>query len=172
MALLVILAVLFLVLRAKGENGAQRSDAPYQIRWAALSMQETGDLDRAIGPQGEVSRFAIMPALWARFARAGDSPTNQWQALGVAMRIQALRAGDFARRCGRLPNDLEWVLLWKCPGHLLRNIQHPTSNAQHPGKWQQARLVVNLMGRPQIAQRGADCGNKSAGIGEICGGSK
>src|ERR1700722_2135395 len=33
-------------------------------RWAALSMIESGDDDRAVGSLGEISRYQIRPYLW------------------------------------------------------------------------------------------------------------
>ena len=48
-------------------------------RWAALSMIESGDKDRAVGPRGEVSRFQIRPELWP-----GGNPQDEQAALSVA----------------------------------------------------------------------------------------
>lgn len=112
-------------------------NSPLRERWAALAMEESGDCDGCIGPAGELSRYQITPANWLAAAHTGESPTNQWQALAVAMRIQSWRVASFARAHGRMPTNLEWVLLWKCPGRA----EHPSA-----GKLEQAQRVVNLIG--------------------------
>src|ERR1017187_5523136 len=82
-------------------------------RWAALALVEGGS-DSQRGPCGEVSRYGIMPANWLANAMAGESPTNQWQALALAMRIQSRRVAAFARAHSRMPTDGEWVVRWHC----------------------------------------------------------
>ena len=120
-------------------------------RWSALAMVEGGS-DTRTGPCGEVSRYGIMPSNWK--LETGDlkgemgkgkaetfSPTNQWQALEVAMRIQSRRVAAFARAHGRMPSDGEWALLWHCPAR----VAWPTA-----AEADYARRFVNLLYRPEI----------------------
>ena len=45
---------------------------PDARRLAALSMVESGDDDRAVGPGGEVSRYQISLALWKTYTNSLD----------------------------------------------------------------------------------------------------
>jgi hypothetical protein len=88
-------------------------------RWEALAMLESGNSDTARGPCGELSRYQMTPWNWTAAARPGDSPANQWQALGAAMRLQGPRVAAFCKRHGRMPGDAEWYLLWHRPARVL-----------------------------------------------------
>lgn len=129
--------------RESRQSFTAADDSSIEVRWSALSMQETGDDDSARGPDGEVSRYAILESLWNVNANQGDAWTNRWQALRVAMKIQSSRVVSFAKNQGRMPTDLEWALLWKCPARL----SNPT-----PEKLAQARCVVNLMRKLRTTQ--------------------
>jgi hypothetical protein len=59
-------------------------------RWSALSMIESGDDDRAVGPGGEVSRFQIRRELW---------PGGDPRGLNAGRPVR--RAGDHAGAAGR-----------------------------------------------------------------------
>ena len=53
-------------------------------RWAALSQIESGDNDKAVGRMGEISRYQILPDVWAAFAPDTANWENSQDALAVA----------------------------------------------------------------------------------------
>jgi len=79
-------------------------------RWAALSMIETGDNDRAIGLGGEVSRFQIQRKLWP-----GGDPQDPQVALAVAQQIMQPRLDRFQKSHNRDATDFEFYVLWNAP---------------------------------------------------------
>ena len=79
-------------------------------RWAALSMLETGDNDRAIGRGGEVSRFQIQRNLWP-----GGDPQDPQVALAVAQQIMQPRLDGFQKTHKRDATDFEFYVLWNAP---------------------------------------------------------
>jgi hypothetical protein len=102
-------------------------------RWAALSMIESGDNDRAIGPGGEISRFQIRPELWP-----GGNPTNSRIALAVAQQIMLPRIEEFKLSHQRLPTDFEFYVLWNAPWQ----VDHPSITVT-----ERARRFSNLIQR-------------------------
>ncbi len=107
--------------------------APAMDRWAALSMIESGDDDRAVGPGGEISRFQIRPELWP-----GGNPTNTQIALTVAQKIMLPRIEQFKRSHQRLPTDFEFYVLWNAPWQ----VDHPSATVT-----ERARRFSNLIQR-------------------------
>ena len=104
-------------------------------RWAALSMIESGDNDRAIGPDGEISRFQIRPALWP-----GGNPGNAQLALAAAQQIMLPRVEEFKKSHQRLPTDFEFYVLWNAPWQA----DHPSASVT-----ERARRFSNLVGLVQ-----------------------
>ena len=104
-------------------------------RLAALSMVESGDNDQAIGRAGEVSRFQILPNVWARYfftspplhfplsqrERAGvrESATNAFTAWHIAYAIMQDRCSAFETKFHRPPTDREFYILWARPRCLM-----------------------------------------------------
>ncbi len=86
-------------------------------RWAALSMIESGDDDRAVGSLGEISRYQIRPYLWP-----GGNPHNPGVALDAAQKIMAPRVTKFEHaHHNRKPSDFEFYVLWNAP----QEVDHP-----------------------------------------------
>ena len=102
-------------------------------RWAALSMIESGDDDRAIGPDGEISRFQIRPKLWS-----GGNPQNAQAALAAAREIMLRRVERFQRMLRRAPTDFEFYVLWNAPWQ----VDHPSAAVA-----ERARRFSNLIQR-------------------------
>jgi hypothetical protein len=102
-------------------------------RWAALSMIESGDNDRAVGPGGEISRYQIRPQLWP-----GGNPTNAEIALTVAQQIMLPRIDEFRRSHQRMPTDFEFYVLWNAPWQA----DHPSAVVT-----ERARRFSNLVQR-------------------------
>ncbi|HXR04235.1 MAG TPA: hypothetical protein VN836_05960 [Verrucomicrobiae bacterium] len=100
-------------------------------RWAALSMIESGDNDRAIGPGGEISRFQIRPELWP-----GGNPTNTQIALSAAQEIMLPRIERFKQSHQRMPTDFEFYILWNAPWQ----VDHPSATVT-----ERARRFSNLV---------------------------
>jgi len=88
-------------------------------RWSALSMIESGDNDRAIGPGGEVSRYQLKPAVWSRLAPADSNPADPRDALAVTQAIMRDRCAVFENRFHRPPTDFEFYVLWNAPAQLI-----------------------------------------------------
>jgi len=104
-------------------------------RWAALSMIESGDDDRAVGPGGEISRYQIRPELWP-----GGNPQNTQLALAAAQQIMLPRIEQFKKSHQRLPTDFEFYVLWNAPWE----VDHPSAAVT-----ERARRFSNLVDRVQ-----------------------
>jgi hypothetical protein len=107
--------------------------APGMDRWAALSMIESGDDDRAIGPGGEISRYQIRPEIWP----GGDAQNTQI-ALAAAQKIMLARVEEFRRSHQRMPTDFEFYVLWNAPWQA----DHPSAAVT-----ERARRYSNLIQR-------------------------
>jgi hypothetical protein len=109
------------------------ANASAMDRWAALSMIESGDNDRAVGPGGEVSRFQIRPELWP-----GGNPLDSQAALTAAQEVMLPRLDQFQQSHKRAATDFEFYVLWNAPWQ-----------ADHPSKivTERARRFVNLVQR-------------------------
>ena len=99
--------------------------APAMDRWSALSMIESGDDDRAIGPRGEVSRFQIRPELWP-----GGNSQNEQDALAAAQEVMKPRLEAFEKSHGRSATDFEFYVLWNAPWRLDRPSKAVTERAR------------------------------------------
>lgn len=86
---------------------------------SALSKIESDDNDKAIGHDGEVSRYQIMPVVWNQYG-AGLNPRNPEQARLVAERILSTRMQNFEKKIGRRPNLVETYGLWNKPTHAMK----------------------------------------------------
>jgi hypothetical protein len=87
-------------------------------RWAALSQIESGDNDKAIGKMGEISRYQILPDVWAAFAPENANCENPKDALTVAKEAMKKRCADFERTHHRVPTDFEFYVLWNAPAQI------------------------------------------------------
>ena len=102
-------------------------------RWAALSMIESGDNDRAVGSRGEISRFQIRPELWP-----GGNSHNERDALAAAREVMKPRLEAFETTHGRPATDFEFYVLWNAPW----DVNHPSKIVT-----ERARRFVNLVRR-------------------------
>lgn len=100
-------------------------------RWSALSMLESGDNDKAVGPGGEISRFQIQRVLWP-----GGDPQDAQVALVAAQELMRSRLEEFEKSYKRPATDFEFYILWNAP----RKIQHPTTRVM-----ERARRFANLV---------------------------
>jgi hypothetical protein len=105
-----------------GIAGLMWSGCPAQgaDRWTALSLIESGDNDRAIGPQGEVSRYQMQPELWKQYARTNADWTKPEDSLEVAKAVMQERCAAFERSSNRPPTDFEFYVLWNAPAQIPR----------------------------------------------------
>jgi hypothetical protein len=122
--------VRFLVILALAGFGLARP-AFGMDRWAALSMIESGNNDRAVGSVGEVSRFQIRPELWP-----GGDPLNPQEALTAAQKTMNPRLTRFERNHKRQPTDFEFYVLWNAPWQA----DHPSGIVR-----ERARRYANLV---------------------------
>ncbi|MGA9780491.1 MAG: hypothetical protein WBS33_19720 [Verrucomicrobiia bacterium] len=108
-------------------------------RFAALSMIESGDNDRAHGRDGELSRYQFSPGIIAEFqidaARLNDPAYARQQ----ATRVMNSRCSGFEHHFHRAPTDVEFYLLWHRPNH----VEHPTGL-----ELERAQRFANLVNRP------------------------
>lgn len=79
----------------------------------ALSQIESGNRDRAVGRAGEVSRYQIMPKVWAKFG--GKNPRDQREARRVARKILEAQSAAFKLKVRREPTPCELYMLWNSP---------------------------------------------------------
>lgn len=127
-----ILAILLTTVGAK----AQLS------RLEALSMIESGDNDAAIGRAGEVSRFQIMPSVWAHYS--GSRAFRDCRvAKAVASRHLTELTTWFHKRAGRPANDFDVYVLWNAGPTYYTKIGFKTSRI-HPVVGERARRYVRL----------------------------
>ena len=94
------------------------------LQLAALSQIESGNHDRMIGRQGEVSRYQIMPAIWRKECRGflvlhRSPPDLEPLATAVARGLWERRVQEFTAKQGRYPTRAELYLLWHRPGRVL-----------------------------------------------------
>jgi len=89
-------------------------------RWAALSMLESGDNDKAIGPGGEISRFQIQSVLWP-----GGDPKDAEAAKSAAQKIMKARLEEFSQSYKRPATDFEFYILWNAPSYLSAKATKP-----------------------------------------------
>ena len=127
-----ILAILLTTVGAK----AQLS------RLEALSMIESGDNDAAIGRAGEVSRFQIMPSVWAHY-----SGSRAFRDCRVAKEVAARHLTEvttwFHKRAGRPADDFDVYVLWNAGPTYYTKIGFKTSRI-HPVIRERARRYVRL----------------------------
>ena len=133
---------------------------PALDRFAVLARVESATKahpegnDAAVGASGEVSRYQIMPSVWAEETRnvvvyplghpdqlRKQSPTNAMDALEVAILIQSHRTESFERLHKRQPTDAEFYLLWHRPATVLGG-RKPTAK-----EMERAQRFANLCAR-------------------------
>lgn len=96
-------------------------------RLAALSMLESGDNDQAIGHAGEISRYQILPTVFAKYffvvgrkcpsanAASAIAAANPFTARNIAAAVLQDRCKAFEIRFHRPPTDQEFYILWARP---------------------------------------------------------
>jgi len=112
-------------------------------RFAALSMIESGDNDRARGRDGELSRYQFSPGLIAEFQIDATRLDDPVYARQQAIKVMNFRCSDFEHQFHRAPNDVEFYLLWHRPNH----VEHPTRL-----ELERAQRFANLVSRPDTRQ--------------------
>ena len=118
------------------------ADMQAMDRWSALSMLESGDNDKAIGPGGEISRFQIQRVLWP-----GGDPQDAQVALAAAQELMRSRLEEFEKSYKRPATDFEFYILWNAP----RRIQHPTTRVM-----ERARRFANLVKLNNLQPQGTN----------------
>lgn len=96
-----ILAILLTTAGAKAEIS----------RLEALSLIESGDNDAAIGSAGEVSRFQILPHVWAHYSRSRSFRDCRVSTHVASTHLQELSRW-FEERTGRPASDFDVYVLW------------------------------------------------------------
>ena len=116
-------------------------------RLAALSMLESGNDDRAIGPAGEISRYQISPALWKAYT---DSPDFRNPAISstVAQQHWNRLYTRFLVKAGRMPDDFDMYVLWNTRAGYYQKLGFNPRRI-HPAVRDHAQRFVNLVNRPQ-----------------------
>ena len=118
---------------------------PAMDRYDALSEIETRNNDHQIGPQHEVSRYQILPELWAQAwkdeERASMQPTDPVAARTAVQRIMQARSVVFESRYHHAPDNFEFYILWHRPACY---IGRPTPRAITTVEAGRARRFANL----------------------------
>jgi hypothetical protein len=115
----------FLRLAAIGAICIAAFSAPAMDRFAALAQIESADQQHPLGddfrtgPDGELSRFQISPAVIAEFNIDAARLTDPVYALEQAGRIMRERCHAFEDLYHRSPTDFEFYVLWHRPARLL-----------------------------------------------------
>lgn len=102
-----ILAILFIC--------AAAGRLPAMDRYEALSQIESGDNDRAIGRDGEITRYQISPRVRQEWHLTGEDLKTPALARAAAERIMRQRVACYVKLYGEQPGDFAWYLLWNCP---------------------------------------------------------
>jgi hypothetical protein len=122
-------------------------------RFSALSEIESGDNDNAIGQAGEISRYQIMPEIFAQYffvvkpspgvtaIRLTAAARNPFTAGNIARSIMRDRCNAFAARYHRPPSDFEFYILWARPSRLIGQGCEPRLEAT---VMERARRFANL----------------------------
>jgi hypothetical protein len=120
---------------------------PDARRLAALSMLESGDNDRAIGPAGEVSRYQISPALWQAYT---DSRNYRDPAVSSPVVVQHWNRlySYFLAKTGRTPSDFDMYVLWNTRAGYYSTRGFNPQRVQSAVR-DHAERFVNLVNRPQ-----------------------
>lgn len=114
-------------------------------RFAALSMIETGDDDRAVGQAGEVSRYQIRVSQWESVTNSSNYSDSE-TAKKVVQQIMEPRIRAFQATYGRQPSDFDFYALWNAP-------QQALQGKLSPRVAERCQRFVNLCERDrQIAQ--------------------
>lgn len=104
------------------------------IHMAALSQIESADNDKAIGKNGEVTRYQIAPKVWRAELAVRTSPVtdpaNPKLALIVAFGIWDRRAAAFRLEHRRKPSLQELYLLWHRPARVLQPLKREQERAE------------------------------------------
>ena len=134
-----ILAILLTAVGAKAELS----------RLEALSMIESGDDDAAIGRAGEISRFQIMPSVWAHY-----SGSRAFRDCRVARDVAARHLTElttwFQNRAGRPASDFDVYVLWNAGPTYYTKVGFKTSRV-HPMVCERARRYARL--RNSVSRR-------------------
>jgi hypothetical protein len=119
-------------------------------RFDALSQIESQGNDRAIGPQGEVSRYQILPEVWTRIwhklANVTLRPTDPATAKIAANWIMQPRCIAFESRYHRAPTDFEFYILWHRPACYIGRAVPRAITTVEAGR---ANRFANLCQRPE-----------------------
>lgn len=84
---------------------------PDNKRLFALGMIETGENDREIGGDGEISRYQLSPEVWKTYTTSQDY-TDPEVSLQVASHHWNYLANYFKKKTGREPDDFDMYVLW------------------------------------------------------------
>ena len=115
----------------------------------ALGLIESGNNDRAIGKDGEVSRYQILPAVWRKHTESrgyGDKAT----AGVVAQRHLEFLQSRFRVHTGRDPSDFDLYVMWNAGVSYYKRVGF-NARRVHPIIRERAGRFVNLREMPQQA---------------------
>ena len=112
----------------------------------ALGMIETGNNDREIGGEGEISRYQIQPSVWRAYSGSREY-VNPNISVGVARQHWCYLARYFLERTGRAPTDFDMYVLWNTHfGYYAKRHFNPHRLASVVRD--RAQRFVNLVHRP------------------------
>lgn len=120
-------------------------------RLEALSQIESGDNDAAIGRAGEVSRYQIMPHVWAHYSRSRAFRDSRVSTQIAAAHLQEITAW-FLQRTGRPASDFDVYVLWNAGPSYYHRIGFKASRV-NPVIRERARRYASLRAKAPSARR-------------------
>jgi hypothetical protein len=111
----------------------------------AIAMVESGGNDLAVGANGEVSRYQILPSVWRQYD-ASRRYGNRWVARAVARKHLDYLANTYRllRHTGSTASNLDLAIMWNCGiGAYRRAYWNP--EMVNPATQDHARRIVNLL---------------------------
>ena len=124
-------------------------------RLEALSLIESGDNDAAIGSAGEVSRFQILPHVWAHYSRSRAFRDCRVSSQVAATHLRELTTW-FQQQTGRPASDFDIYVLWNAGPNYYHKIGFKTARVspiirERARRYARLRATVPAHPQPTLA---------------------
>src|SRR5574341_2640652 len=115
----------------------------------ALGMIESGNNDRAIGRDGEVSRYQILPRVWRQYS-SSSTYTDPRQAAVIAQKHLHFLDAAFRKKAGREPTDFDRYVMWNAGLHYYQRAEFRPARVARIVR-ERAQRYVNLREQGDLA---------------------
>ena len=116
-------------------------------------MIESGNNDRAIGRDGEVSRYQILPRVWRQYSRS-STYTDPRQAAVIAQKHLHFLDAAFRKKAGRDPTDFDRYVMWNAGLHYYQRAEFNPARVARVVR-ERAQRYVNLREQGDLAGNGS-----------------